>query len=104
MRRLIDCRQAVRRLWHFLDGELEPEDQAQVEEHLEHCVQCCGELEFADELRGLLAAQQTDELPDEVRDRLDQFVEDLTDPREGHQGGRDAPSRPATPSRPEGIR
>jgi len=76
---VIGCREAVRRLWLFLDGDLEPGEAQGVEDHLDRCVTCCGELEFSRELRKLLAAQRTADLPVDVRDRLGRFVDRLDD-------------------------
>lgn len=75
MTHMIDCREAVRRLWRFLDGELQPGEARRVEEHLDQCVTCCGELEFSRELRKLLDRQRTADLPADVRDRLERFID-----------------------------
>jgi mycothiol system anti-sigma-R factor len=79
---VISCTEAVRRLWQFLDGELESGEAQSVEDHLDECVTCCGELEFSRELRKLLDAQRTADLPVDVRDRLERFVDHLDDVRE----------------------
>ncbi|MGH9230107.1 MAG: anti-sigma factor family protein [Acidimicrobiales bacterium] len=79
MTRVISCNEAVRRLWRFLDGELEAAEAGSVEDHLDQCVTCCGELEFARELRKLLDAQRAAGLPADVRDRLERFVDQLDD-------------------------
>jgi mycothiol system anti-sigma-R factor len=73
----IPCSEAVRQLWDYLDQAVSPEDQEKVEEHLSFCRRCCGELEFAKELRGFLASQGAEELPPQVRARLERFVADL---------------------------
>lgn len=75
--RLIPCSEAVGQLWDYLDRAVSPEDQEKVEQHLSFCRQCCGELEFAKELRAFLATQGADELPPDVKARLDRFVADL---------------------------
>lgn len=75
--RLIPCAEAVRRLWDYLDKELSPEDSAAVEEHLAFCQRCCGELEFAKELRAFLRSHSEDDLPPQASQRLDRFLEDL---------------------------
>jgi anti-sigma factor (TIGR02949 family) len=80
--RVISCIEAVRRLWQFLDGELESGEAQSVEDHLDECVTCCGELEFSRELRKLLDAQRTADLPVDVRDRLERVVDQLDDVRE----------------------
>jgi hypothetical protein len=48
-----------------------------VEQHLSFCRQCCGELEFAKQLRGFLASNKADEIPPEVKARLQRFAADL---------------------------
>lgn len=53
--RLIPCSEAVAKLWDYLDHAITPEDQEKVERHLAFCRTCCGELEFAKELRAFLA-------------------------------------------------
>jgi mycothiol system anti-sigma-R factor len=73
----IPCSEAVQQLWDYLDQAVSPEDQAKVEQHLSFCRQCCGELEFAKQLRGFLATQGADELPPHVKARLERFVADL---------------------------
>jgi mycothiol system anti-sigma-R factor len=74
---VIPCSEAVRQLWDYLDQAVSPEEQEKVEQHLSFCRRCCGELEFAKELRGFLATQGAEELPPHVRARLDRFVADL---------------------------
>jgi len=75
--RLIPCSDAVRRLWDYLDRQLTPEDQASVERHLAFCRRCCGELEFAKELRAFLGSHGSDEIPPRVKADLERFVEGL---------------------------
>jgi mycothiol system anti-sigma-R factor len=74
---VISCADAVKQLWAYLDGEIEPAQRAAVEEHLAFCRRCCGELEFAEELRRFLAAGASEELPDDVRARLDTTLSEL---------------------------
>lgn len=73
---LMPCREAVRRLWDFLDGSVSPADHAQVEAHLAFCRRCCGELDFVAHLRDLLASQTADELEPQTLQRLERFVEE----------------------------
>jgi mycothiol system anti-sigma-R factor len=67
---MITCAEAVKQLWEYLDGELAEQDRAAIEEHLSFCRRCCGEVEFAHELRGFLARGAAEEIPAEVRARL----------------------------------
>ncbi len=74
---LIPCDQAVRQLWAYVEASVPPVDHAKITEHLAIFQRCCGELEFVKHLRGLLAAQTTDEVPPELIRQLNQFVEEL---------------------------
>ena len=73
----ITCSEAVRQLWDYLDNAISAEDQERVEKHLSFCRSCCGELEFAKELRGFLASGEAQEIPPDVKARLERFVEEL---------------------------
>ena len=42
---MIDCREAVARMWAYLSEGLETDDAAALEEHLGVCQRCCGEVE-----------------------------------------------------------
>lgn len=75
--RVIPCSEAVRQLWDYLDHSLAPEDHARVQEHLAFCRKCCGELEFAKELRAFLASTEVDQIPLDVKARLQRFVDEL---------------------------
>ena len=74
---MITCSEAVKQLWDYLDGVVEESQRELVEEHLSFCRRCCGELEFAEELRGFLASQADDDLPSEVRARLSATLDGL---------------------------
>lgn len=67
---MITCAEAVKQLWDYLDGVVEESQRELIEEHLAFCRRCCGELEFAEELRRFLATHAEDELPPDVRARL----------------------------------
>jgi mycothiol system anti-sigma-R factor len=67
---VISCSEAVRDLWNYLDGLVDESERAAVEEHLSVCRRCCGELEFAEELRGFLVRNANEELPLAVHARL----------------------------------
>lgn len=73
----IPCREAIERLWDYLDGELDAQDHRAVDAHLAFCLRCCGELAFARELRGLLASSGPRELPGDVERRLVALIDEL---------------------------
>lgn len=75
---MITCAEAVSQLWNYLDRSLNAVQRKRVEEHLGLCRQCCGELEFARVLQGFLADHaEANDLPGDVRARMQKFVEDL---------------------------
>ena len=67
---MISCAQAVRQLWEYLDGVADQAQSAAIEEHLRLCQRCCGEAEFAAELRVFLAAHADHDIPHDVHARL----------------------------------
>lgn len=72
---MIDCREAVRRMWAYLDHELEAKPVSEFEDHLETCRRCCGELEFSRHLRGMVAdAERTAAMPSDVRSRIESLL------------------------------
>jgi anti-sigma factor RsiW len=86
---VISCTEAVEQLWAYLSDELPSPDRAAVARHLAFCRRCCGEVEFAEELRGVLATAARVELPPDVEVELTRVLDDLEE---------DAPLRP--PRRP----
>ena len=74
---MITCAEAVRQLWDFLDRSLPDAERDRVREHLAFCRTCCGEMEFAEELQRFLASQGREEIPSEVRDRLETMLGEL---------------------------
>lgn len=75
---MITCKEAVNRLWDYLDRRPEASSDPELEEHLGLCRHCCGELEFARQVRELLRKPGgATELPQETRARLESFLENL---------------------------
>ena len=68
---MIDCPEAVRRMWAYIDHALDQGPTEELETHLDACQRCCGELEFSRHLKELVAATGSDTLPDSLRGRLD---------------------------------
>jgi mycothiol system anti-sigma-R factor len=73
----ITCAEAVDKLWQYLDGAVSADDHGRIDAHLSFCRSCCGEMEFARELQTFLRDADRSELPDDVRARLEGFVEEL---------------------------
>ncbi len=73
---MIDCREAVTRMWSYLSKGLETHDADALEEHLGVCQRCCGELEFSRQLREKVAETGVRPIPPAVRGRLDALLTD----------------------------
>lgn len=72
---MIDCREAVRRMWTYLDHELDAKPVTEFEAHLETCQRCCGELEFSRHLREMVADDKaTPAMPSDVRSRIETLL------------------------------
>lgn len=76
---MISCAEAVRQLWEYLDGAAGQAQSAAIQEHLSLCRRCCGEAEFAAELRGFLAAHADHDIPPQVQARLLAALVQITD-------------------------
>ena len=72
---MIDCREAVRRMWAYLDHELEAKPVSDFEDHLETCRRCCGELEFSRHVRGLVSeGERSPEMSSDLRARIETLL------------------------------
>jgi len=65
-----DCREAVERLYFFLDGELTIERRAVIQRHLDECSDCIEAYEFEVELRTAIARGCRESVPDALRLRV----------------------------------
>lgn len=74
---MIRCSEAVRQMWEYLERELDPADRGRVEDHLAFCRRCCGELEFAEELRRFMARKPDLDLPRPIEARFEKLLSDL---------------------------
>lgn len=77
---MITCAEAVRQLWDYLDGAVDETDREAIEEHLSFCRRCCGELDFAEELRAFLAQSDEPDIPADVKARLLATLNELEKP------------------------
>ena len=74
---MISCSEAVKQLWEYMDGSVGAADHNAIEHHLTFCRRCCGELEFARELRTVLVHTAEEDVPDEVMERLNATLEEV---------------------------
>ena len=78
---MIDCREAVRRMWAYLEHELAAKPVSEFEAHLQTCQRCCGELEFNRHLRELVADdERAPAMPPDLRARIEILLAGGDDP------------------------
>ena len=69
------CRDAVERLYHYLDGELDDRRRAAIRNHLDECLPCLEVFGFETELRQVIARKCRDQVPEELRIRITQAIQ-----------------------------
>jgi len=73
----IDCEEALRRLFEYLDAELLGESQREMEQHLERCRSCFSRVEFEKQLKAYTAELRSEPVPPalelRIRKVLDSF-------------------------------
>ncbi|HVL99883.1 MAG TPA: zf-HC2 domain-containing protein [Egibacteraceae bacterium] len=74
---MISCSEAVRRLWEYLDKDLDAPERDRVDAHLALCRRCCGEAEFTAALRDMLQQTRGPQLPSDVEEHLVGFLDTL---------------------------
>jgi len=74
---MISCDEAVRQLWGYVEEELDRHDRERLEGHLDLCRRCCGEMEFAEELRAFMSGRSPVELPHAVAAKFDRVLDEL---------------------------
>jgi len=65
-----DCREALHRIYHFLDGELTLVRRREIEAHLDGCSPCLKMFGFEAELRRVVHDRCRDAVPDGLRRRI----------------------------------
>jgi mycothiol system anti-sigma-R factor len=89
-----ECREALDRLYTFLDGELTEERRHEIQDHLSTCLPCLEAFDFEAELKVLIATRCRDDVPAQLRVRVALALSEaarttVDDEREqGARGGR----------------
>jgi mycothiol system anti-sigma-R factor len=81
---MIDCREAVSRMWAYLGRDLALKPVAEFEAHLETCQRCCGELEFSRHIReAVVEGEGATQMPPELRARIEILLARADDANRG---------------------
>jgi anti-sigma factor (TIGR02949 family) len=68
----VDCRQALSRLFEFLDEEIDEADGDAIRQHLADCEPCLAEYDLEDHLKKLVRRSCAEHAPDQLRVRIHQ--------------------------------
>ena len=68
--KMMSCRAAIEELWSYIDGELPPDREQQVHEHLAACRQCYPHYDFQKAFRTFLRNCSREPVPSELRRRI----------------------------------
>lgn len=71
---MFTCKDSIDSLVHFLDGELSPEDEAHLQEHLGGCPPCVDFVNTYRATSGMCRKALVKAMPTEVGDRLQAFL------------------------------
>ena len=82
-----ECAGVLRDVWQFLDNELDPENRAAVEAHLDGCSPCLEEANIDQKLKALLHAKcGGDRAPQKLREKLVSHLSSVTVSSAGPDG------------------
>lgn len=74
----IDCEEALRRLFDYLDAELRGESHREMEEHLRRCRTCFSRLEFERRLKAHLGDLANEPVSDDLQRRIRKALDSFT--------------------------
>jgi mycothiol system anti-sigma-R factor len=66
----VDCGEAVRQLYVYLDGELTEERRVEISVHLDECGPCADAAGFEAELRAVISSRCKDRVPESLIARV----------------------------------
>ena len=69
------CLDALRRLYTYLDGELDDTRRLAIQRHLDECPPCLGAFDFEAELRVVIASKCREQVPNSLQTRISQVFQ-----------------------------
>jgi mycothiol system anti-sigma-R factor len=71
------CIEAVELLYHYIDGELSEERRVVIRRHLDDCPPCVQAFDFEAELRTVIALRCRERVPEHLRLRIAEALDQL---------------------------
>jgi mycothiol system anti-sigma-R factor len=82
----VDCGEAVKQLYFYLDGELTEQRRSDIASHLDECGPCSGAAVFEKELRAVIADRCRERVPDSLITRVADAIHLEAAQRHGGEG------------------
>jgi mycothiol system anti-sigma-R factor len=79
----VDCTEAVKELYLYLDGELTEERRQEIAVHLGRCGPCAEASDFEAELRVVIASRCRDRVPEDLVTRIAEAIKEEQHRRQG---------------------
>ena len=73
-----ECNETLRELYLYLDGELTDSDRVHIQQHLDDCSPCLEAFDFEAELRLVVRNRCVDQVPESLRDRIAQAIQEIS--------------------------
>jgi len=72
----VNCKESLRKIYEFLDGDLEKVSSAEIEVHINCCRHCWDRFEFEKQLKTLIKKSCCKEIcPDTLRKRIEALLD-----------------------------
>ena len=76
-KKTIDCEEALKRLFEYIDQELNAHKHEEMEDHLSKCRSCYSRLEFEKRLKQHLQGAAKQKAPDELQGKIKNLIRKL---------------------------
>jgi len=76
--RTIDCEEALRRLFEYIDAELAEEHRREVDHHLERCRSCFSRVEFERRLKAHVSDLGSEPVDPTLHKRILEILDEFT--------------------------
>ena len=76
-----NCEEALHEIQRFLDGELDPQDRADIQRHLSDCNPCMNRAEFRRNLKAMISSKCVeDAVPHDLLEKIRSLIADPATP------------------------
>ena len=73
----LDCKEVVKMIFQYIDGDLKGLSRAEIEQHLKGCQSCFSRVEFESALKERVCKVGQEETPEELQKRISSLIDNL---------------------------